>query len=103
MVSAGSEIHFEVAKQAAMLNGLDTWLLGNTKTLEPFNQNLFKSPQINNSNTLNHYSNSKASTSDNLTAVNGSDYFKHENLNTKQQNYVNRSLSASELYGLVSF
>lgn len=26
MVSAGSEIHFEVAKQMAMLNGLDSWL-----------------------------------------------------------------------------
>ncbi|KAI1700156.1 PDZ domain (Also known as DHR or GLGF) domain-containing protein [Ditylenchus destructor] len=37
MVSAGSEIHFEVAKQMAMINGLDTWLARsmNEKNVNP--------------------------------------------------------------------
>lgn len=77
MISAGSEIHFEVAKQAAMLNGLDNWLLGNNTT------------QMGSKPTP--YSNSKASTS-----TNGGDYFKHENL--KQQHNC-----FSEMYSLVCF
>lgn len=74
MISAGSEIHFEVAKQAAMLNGLDNWLLGNNDH------------QI--GSTSQSYSNNKASTSDN-----GGDYFKHEKLQNR----------FSELHSLVSF
>uniref|UniRef100_A0A915DRR2 Afadin n=1 Tax=Ditylenchus dipsaci TaxID=166011 RepID=A0A915DRR2_9BILA len=78
MVSAGSEIHFEVAKRAAMLNGLDSWLAKSlaeqTPLPPPQNSNSkFKSnPTQSRSQTHLHHHQVQASTSSNGLPTNNS-------------------------------